>query len=117
NATYKRPAARRNCSGRLKTRCGVRLPVFHRPLAARVALKLNMSWHSPDLYLFLSLLGGFATLLAIIYEFIQRRRKPGSWKRAKPLGGLLRDRPSLSALNKLRSRFRRRLTPGEVQRL
>ena len=35
-------------------------------------------------------------------------------KKAKPLGRLLRDRPSL--LNKLRRRFRRRLTPGEIQR-
>jgi hypothetical protein len=32
-----------------------------------------MSWHNPNLYLFLSLLGGFATLLAIIWEFIPRK--------------------------------------------
>src|SRR4029450_7830609 len=28
------------------------LPVFHRPLAARVERKPNMSWHHPDLYFF-----------------------------------------------------------------
>jgi hypothetical protein len=49
------------------------LPVFHRPLLAPVALKLNMSWHNPDLYLFLSLLAGFATLLAIIRAPMQER--------------------------------------------
>src|SRR6476661_11092322 len=48
---------------------------FHRPLAARVEWKLNMNWQNPDLYLFLSLLAGFAALLAIIYEFIQKSRK------------------------------------------
>jgi hypothetical protein len=120
NATNKRPAARRNSSGLLSslTRpiAGSALPVFYRPLVARVALKLNMSWHNPDLYLVLSLLAGLATLLAIIYECIQRR-KPARWKRTKPLDGLRRDRPSLSALSKLRNRFRRRLTPGEVHRL
>ena len=36
-----------------------------------------MNWQNPDLYLFLSLLAGFAALLAIIYEFIQKSRK---WK-------------------------------------
>ena len=37
-----------------------------------------MNWQNPDLYLFLGLLAGFAALLAIVYEFIQRfrRRKP-----------------------------------------
>ena len=54
---------------------GSALPVFHRPLAARVEWKLNMNWQNPDLYLFLSLLAGFAALLAIIYEFIQKSRK------------------------------------------
>jgi hypothetical protein len=75
-----------------------------------------MSWHNPDQYLVLSLLAGLATLLAIIYECIQRR-KPIRWKRAKPRDGLPRDRPSLSALNTLRNRLRRKLSPGEVQRL
>jgi hypothetical protein len=72
-----------------------------------------MSWHNPDLYFFLCLLAGFGALLAIIYECIHRfRRRP---KKVKPLDGLLRDRPSL--LSKLRNRFRRRLTPGEIRRL
>jgi hypothetical protein len=45
---------------------------------ARIARKLNMSWHHPDLYFFLCLLAGLAAFLAIIYECIQRfcRRKP-----------------------------------------
>ena len=47
---------------------------LHRPLAARVERKLNMNWQNPDLYLFLGLLAGFAALLAIIYECIQRFR-------------------------------------------
>lgn len=76
---------------------------------------LNMSWHNPNLYFFLCLLTGLATLLAIIYEFC--RRKSDRWKRAKPLDGLLRERPSLTPLNKLRNRFRRRLTPSEIRRL
>jgi hypothetical protein len=57
---------------------GSALPVFHRLLAARSALKLNMSWYHPDLYFFLCLLAGLAAFLAIIYECIQKfcRRKP-----------------------------------------
>jgi hypothetical protein len=79
--TNKRPAADAIPLGVCefgKTRCGVSTAGLSSPLAARVALKLNMSWHNPDLYLFLSLLAGFAALLAIIYECIQvlRRRKP-----------------------------------------
>ena len=35
-----------------------------------------MSWHHPDLYLFLCLLAGLAALLAIAYEIFSRRRKP-----------------------------------------
>ena len=36
-----------------------------------------MSWHDPELYLFLCLLAGFAAaLLAITYELFSRRRKP-----------------------------------------
>ena len=45
-----------------------------------------------------------------------RCQDPGL-KKAKPLDGLLRDRPSLTPLNKLRNRFRRKLTPGEIRRL
>ena len=75
---------------------------------------MNINWYDPDLYSSLCLLAGITTLVAIIHEF--RRRKPGWWKRAKPLDGLLRDRPSLTPLNKLRNRFRRRLTSGEIQR-
>ena len=55
-----------------------------------VVLKLNMSWHHPELYFFLCLLAGYAALLAITYEGIQKF---------------------------LRNRFRPRFTPGEVQRL
>jgi hypothetical protein len=65
-------------------------------LAAQVERrKLNMSWHHPDLYFFLCLLGGFATFLAIIYECIQKfgRKPPVVLKKAKPLDGLQRDRP------------------------
>lgn len=76
---------------------------------------MKISWHDPDLYSSLCLLAGLVALMAIIDEF--RRRKPGWWKRAKPLDGLLRDRPSLTPLTKLRNRFRRRLSPGEVQQL
>jgi hypothetical protein len=42
-----------------------------------------MSWHHPDLYLFLCLLTGLATFLAIVYECIQKfRRKPSSTVKA-----------------------------------
>ena len=77
-----------------------------------------MSWHHPDLYFFLCLLAGLAAFLAIICECIQKfcRRKK-YLKNAKPLDGLQRDRPLPTALNKLRNRFRRRFTSGEVQRL
>ena len=73
------------------------------PLAARAALKLNMSWHHHDLHFFLRLLAGIAALLPIIYEFC---REQGDG-----------PRPSPTALTKLRNRFRRRFTPGDVQRL
>ena len=84
-----------------------------RPCARRAELEHELG-HNPDLYLFLCWLAGLAALLATLYECIQRR-KPRPWKKAKPLGGLLRDR--LSLMNKLRNRFGRRFTPGEVQRL
>jgi hypothetical protein len=147
-----------------------------------------MSWHNPDLYLFLGLLTGLAAFLAIIYECIQRFRRPKPpvveprrstvnektvdppsppnhpsspqkyLKTAKPLDGLQRDRPARpteeraskrpSDFGRLcestkelppkeqasrvreyfgilggarpaegRNRLRRRLTPGEIQRL
>ena len=83
-----------------------------------------MNWNNPDLYFFLCLLTGLAALVAIIYECIQKlARKPGRGdgpvylKKAKPLDGLLRGHLSLTALNKLRNRFRRGFTPGEIQRL
>ena len=69
-------------------------------MAARVARKLNMSWHHPDLYFVLCLLAvltGLTALLAIIYECIQkfrRRKPPVVLKKAKPLDGLQRDRPA-----------------------
>jgi hypothetical protein len=77
-----------------------------------------MNWHHPDLYFFLFLLTGLATFLVIIYECIRTfRRKPPVLEpsrstvgnppsaseqppslhkylnKAKPLDGLLRDRP------------------------
>ena len=54
------------------------------PLTARLASTLNMSWH-------------------------MRKPEQGDWpiylKQVKPLGGLLRDRPSPTALNKRRNRW------------
>ena len=41
---------------------------------------MNISWHDPELYYFLTLLAGIAALLAVIYEFPRRKRN-----RAKPL--------------------------------
>jgi hypothetical protein len=38
---------------------------------------MNISWHDPELYYFLTLLAGIAALLASLYE-------PGRLKRAKP---------------------------------
>ena len=87
----------------------------HAAAERRIETRMNIDWQDPDLYSSLCLLAGLTALMAIIREF--RMRKPGWRKRAEPLDGLLRDRPSLTALNKLRNRFRRRLSPGEVQRL
>ena len=103
-----------------RARAEATLPVSSPPLAARAAPTLNMSWHHPDLYLFLCLLAGLADIPAVIYEakkFCRRKPEPVYLKKARPLDGLLRDRPSLTALSKLRNRFRPRFTPGEVQRL
>ena len=60
-----------------------------------------MSWHDPDLYLFLCVIAVFAGLLAIIDECIQKffRRNPKQGdgpvylEEAKPLDGLLSGRP------------------------
>ena len=41
---------------------------------------MNISWHDPELYYFLTLLAGIAALLASLYEF----SRPGRLKRAKP---------------------------------
>ena len=38
--------------------------------------KQSMNWHDPELYFFLCALAGFATLMAINYEIVSRRRKP-----------------------------------------
>ena len=54
--------------------------------------RTNIAWHDPDLYFSLALLAAITALVAIIEE--SRSRKPGWWKRAKPLDGLLRDHPS-----------------------
>ena len=87
--------------------------VFYRPL---VALKLNMSWHDPDLYLFLCVLAVFAGLLAIIDDCIQKfcKRKPKQGdgpaylRKARPLDGLLRGRPLQRRMaHNLRNRSRR----------
>ena len=51
---------------------------IHRPSAARDPM--NISWHDPELYYFLTLLAGIAALLASLYEF----SRPGRLKRAKP---------------------------------
>jgi hypothetical protein len=156
-ATKKQPAARR---------IPLALPVFTRPLAARVALKLDMSWHHPDQFFFLCLAGSLAAFLApsiidelttTVDELFGRRRKPPV---VLPLDGLQRDRPARPTkeraserpsdfsrlcesvtplppkeqasrvrehfgivggvcppLNRLRNRFRRRFTPGEVHRV
>ena len=53
---------------------GVNIAI-HRPLAARDPM--NISWHDPELYYFLTLLAGIAALLASLYE-------PGRLRRAKP---------------------------------
>ena len=53
-----------------------------------------MSWHDPELYLFLCVLAGLAALLAITYELVIRRRKPPViLMEAKPLDGLNESGP------------------------
>ena len=42
---------------------------------------MNISWHDPELYYFLTLLAGIAALLASLYAFSSPRRR----NRAKPL--------------------------------
>ena len=95
-ATNKRPAARRNslpAANLARPVAGSALPVFHRPLAARVERKLNMSWHHPDLYFFLCLLAGSRGVPGYHYGCIQKfcRPKPPV---VLPLDGLQRDRPA-----------------------
>jgi len=105
NATSKRPAARRNSSERLRVWqdpfAGSALPVFYRPLVTRAEWKLNMNWHNLDLYFFLCLLAGPATLLAIIYECMRRFRR-----RLPVLDGLQRDHQSGAADEQFAREFR-----------
>ena len=63
---------------------------LHPPFGGRET-RMNINWHNPALYSSLALLAGIAALAAIIIEV--RARKLGWWKRARPLDGLLRDRP------------------------
>jgi hypothetical protein len=70
-ATTNKHLARTNKSD---TRAEVRCRNF--TAFGRAAPTLNMNWHHPDLYFFLSLLTGLAALLAITYEIFSRRRKP-----------------------------------------
>jgi hypothetical protein len=64
-----------------------------------------MSWHHPELYLFLCVLTGLATFLAIIYECIQKfRRKPPV---VLPLDALQRDRSPRAEKSKRPSDFNR----------
>jgi predicted aspartyl protease len=62
----------------------------------------------------MALLLGAALVLSFLHWKEWKAQKLGQGvclKKAKPLGGLL-----LTPLNKLRNRFRRKLTPGEIQR-
>jgi hypothetical protein len=64
----------------------------------------------------MALCAGAALVLSFLHWKEWKAQKQGQgdgpvWKKAKPLGGLL-----LRVLNTLRNRFRRRLTPGEIQR-
>ena len=53
-----------------------------------------MSWHDPELYLFLCVLAVFTALLAITYELVSRRRKPPVIPtEEKPLDGLNESGP------------------------
>ena len=54
--------------------------------------RMNISWHDPELYYFLTLLAGIAALLASLYEF----SRPGRRKRAKPLDVV--DQPQIKPL-------------------
>ena len=86
-------AARRNSSrtGQVgEPRCGVSAAGLLPPFGgARRALKLSMSWHHSELYFFLCLLSGYAALLAIIYEGIQKFLR-SRFRRRFPLGGVQR---------------------------
>ena len=54
-----------------------------------------MSWHDPELYLFLCVLVVLAAVLAIAYELFSRRRKPAVilMKAMPPLDGLNESGP------------------------
>ena len=53
-----------------------------------------MSWHDPELYLFLCVLAVLAAVLAIAYELVSRRRKPPVIPTEEmPLDGLVADPP------------------------
>ena len=54
-----------------------------------------MSWHDPELYLFLCVLAVLAAVLAIAYELFSRRRKPAVilMKAMPPLDGLNESGP------------------------
>ena len=56
--------------------------------------RMNISWHDPELYYFLTLLAGIAALLASLYEF----SRPGRLKRAKPQDVL--DQPQVNPLRR-----------------
>ena len=53
---------------------------------------MNISWHDPELYYFLTLLAGIAALLASLYAFSSPRRR----NRAKPLDVV--DQPQVKPL-------------------
>jgi hypothetical protein len=56
-------------------------------------------------------------LTRLLAHIVKREVSPTHRRLDEALDGLLRDRPRPTALSKLRNRFRRRFTPGEVQRL
>ena len=80
-------ATNKNMAGRSKSRGRRSARGLSCHFAWRRETRMNIGWHDPELYYFLSLLTGIAALLAAIYEF--PRQKPGRWKRA---AALLRDR-------------------------
>jgi hypothetical protein len=55
---------------------------------------MNISWHDPELYYFLTMLAGIAALLASLYGF----SRPSRLKRAKPQDVL--DQPQVKPLRR-----------------